>query len=194
METSRDDFIIAIRSAFLKKENKQRFSLLGLVFFSIIFLSLFGRFFRVVSGRFLVRFWRVSEAKMDAKIDVWAFFFDLFFECVFGSISAWFLEARNLKNINFASTGARFLQNRYFQKNIQKMFDLDLILGGLSDKKSTKIVFENMLFWNIEFWVIFMHFCLHFGFQKLGKNRKFSKKLKFEGGLWSTITLELLLG
>ena len=40
METSRDDFIIAIRSAFLKKENKQRFSLLGLVFFSIILIIL----------------------------------------------------------------------------------------------------------------------------------------------------------
>jgi len=40
METSRDDFIIAIRSAFLKKGNKQRFSLLGLVFFSIILIIL----------------------------------------------------------------------------------------------------------------------------------------------------------
>ena len=40
MEAGRDDFIIAIRSAFLKKENKQRFSLLGLIFFSIIFLIL----------------------------------------------------------------------------------------------------------------------------------------------------------
>jgi len=40
METSRDDFIIAIRSAFLKKENKQRFSLLGLILFSVIFLIL----------------------------------------------------------------------------------------------------------------------------------------------------------
>ena len=40
METSRDDFVIAIRSAFLKKETKQRFSLLGLIFFSIIFLIL----------------------------------------------------------------------------------------------------------------------------------------------------------
>ena len=40
METSRDDFVIAIRSAFLKKENQQRFSLLGLIFFSIIFLIL----------------------------------------------------------------------------------------------------------------------------------------------------------
>ena len=35
MATSRDDFVIAIRSAFLKKANKQRFSLIGLIFFSI---------------------------------------------------------------------------------------------------------------------------------------------------------------
>ena len=41
MATSRDDFVIAIRSAFLKKGTKQRFSLIGLIFFSIflIFLS-----------------------------------------------------------------------------------------------------------------------------------------------------------
>ena len=37
---SRDDFIIAIRSAFLKKENKQRFSLILLIFFSLILLVL----------------------------------------------------------------------------------------------------------------------------------------------------------
>ena len=43
MESGRDDFIIAIRSAFLKKENKQRFSLIFLIFFSLIFLIL-GRF------------------------------------------------------------------------------------------------------------------------------------------------------
>ena len=40
MESSRDDFVIAIRSAFLKKGTKQRFSLLGLITFSIIFLFL----------------------------------------------------------------------------------------------------------------------------------------------------------
>ena len=40
METSRDDFVIAIRSAFLKKGTQQRFSILGLIFFSIIFLIL----------------------------------------------------------------------------------------------------------------------------------------------------------
>jgi len=40
MEPSRDDFIIAIRSAFLKKGTKQRFSLLGLLFFSILLIAL----------------------------------------------------------------------------------------------------------------------------------------------------------
>jgi len=43
MQTSRDDFIIAIRSAFLQKGNKQRFSLIGLIFFSILILIL-GKF------------------------------------------------------------------------------------------------------------------------------------------------------
>ena len=40
MATSRDDFVIAIRSAFLKKENQQRFSLIGLILFSIGFIFL----------------------------------------------------------------------------------------------------------------------------------------------------------
>ena len=40
MAASRDDFIIAIRSAFLKKSNKQRFSLIGLIFFSVGLLIL----------------------------------------------------------------------------------------------------------------------------------------------------------
>ena len=43
MEASREDFIIAIRSAFLKKGTKQRFSLSVLILFSLIFLTL-GRF------------------------------------------------------------------------------------------------------------------------------------------------------
>jgi len=40
MVTSRDDFSIAIRSAFLKKGTKQKFSLLALIIASIILLSL----------------------------------------------------------------------------------------------------------------------------------------------------------
>jgi len=48
METSRDDFVIAIRSAFLKKGTQQRFSLLSLIFFSIVFLILGSLNFKAV--------------------------------------------------------------------------------------------------------------------------------------------------
>ena len=40
MASGRDDFIIAVRSAFLKKSNKQQFSLLALIIFSIILIFL----------------------------------------------------------------------------------------------------------------------------------------------------------
>ena len=43
MAASRDDFVIAIRSAFLKKDTQQRFSLVALILFSIV-LILLSRF------------------------------------------------------------------------------------------------------------------------------------------------------
>ena len=49
METSRDDFVIAIRSAFLKKGTQQRFSLLSLIFFSMLFIILGSLNFKVIN-------------------------------------------------------------------------------------------------------------------------------------------------
>jgi len=49
METSRDDFVIAIRSAFLKKQNQQRFSLFGLIVFSSLILILGGFNFKPIN-------------------------------------------------------------------------------------------------------------------------------------------------
>jgi len=40
MASGRDDFVIAVRSAFLKKSNKQQFSLLALILFSILLIFL----------------------------------------------------------------------------------------------------------------------------------------------------------
>jgi rod shape-determining protein MreC len=48
MTSSRDDFVIAIRSAFLKKSTKQKFSLLTLVFVSIFIIILSGLNFTLV--------------------------------------------------------------------------------------------------------------------------------------------------
>ena len=48
MASSRDDFVIAFRSAFLKKKDKQKFSLLTLIFLSI-FVIILGNFnFKVI--------------------------------------------------------------------------------------------------------------------------------------------------
>jgi rod shape-determining protein MreC len=48
MASSRDDFIIAIRSAFLKKSTQQKFSLLTLVFISIFIILLSSLDFKII--------------------------------------------------------------------------------------------------------------------------------------------------
>ena len=50
MAESRDDFIIAIRSAFLNKSTKQKFSLLTLVFFSIVIIVLSSFNFKAITA------------------------------------------------------------------------------------------------------------------------------------------------
>tara|TARA_A100001011_G_scaffold396951_1_gene496482 strand:+ start:2541 stop:3782 length:1242 start_codon:yes stop_codon:yes gene_type:complete len=48
MNVSRDDFVIAIRSAFLKKQTKQKFSLLSLIILSVIILILSSFDYKVI--------------------------------------------------------------------------------------------------------------------------------------------------
>jgi rod shape-determining protein MreC len=48
MATSRDDFVIAVRSAFLKKKDKQKFSLLTLLFLSTFVIILSNYNFKVI--------------------------------------------------------------------------------------------------------------------------------------------------
>ncbi len=49
MAESRDDFVIAVRSAFLKKSNKQKFSLLTLILLSLIIIALGSLNFKVIN-------------------------------------------------------------------------------------------------------------------------------------------------
>ena len=48
MASSRDDFVIAIRSAFLKKSYQQKFSLLTLIFLSLVILILGSLNFKTI--------------------------------------------------------------------------------------------------------------------------------------------------
>ena len=78
-------------------------------------------------GSILEGFWK---AKMVPKSIFGTFFSRFFSSMALASILGRFLKARNLKNSNFASTGARFLQNRCFRKNIEKISILDLFLDA----------------------------------------------------------------
>ena len=48
MATGRDDFVIAFRSAFLKKKDKQKFSLLSLILLSIVTIILSNINFKAI--------------------------------------------------------------------------------------------------------------------------------------------------
>ena len=48
MASGRDDFVIAFRSAFLKKKDKQKFSLLTLIFLSVLVIILSNFNFKVI--------------------------------------------------------------------------------------------------------------------------------------------------
>ena len=69
-------------------------------FFRRLFFSFFFDVGSILGG--------FGRPKRRPKSSFGRFFFDVFFECVSASILDRFLEARNLKNSNFASTGARF--------------------------------------------------------------------------------------
>ena len=74
------------------------------------------------------------KAKTEANIDFAEVFFHTFCEYILTSILDLFLEARNLKNSNFTSTGARFLQNRGFRKIIKKKLNFDSVFEGQNDE------------------------------------------------------------
>ncbi len=67
MAESRDDFVIAVRSAFLKKSNKQKFSLLTLILLSLIIIILGSFNFKIIQytkigiNEFIYRFTYISS-------------------------------------------------------------------------------------------------------------------------------------
>ena len=121
-----------------------------------------GLFFEPVSeatffdlGAILGGFW---EAKMVPKSIFGRFFGSFFSHAISASILDRFLEAPNLKNRALASTGARFLQNRRFQKMIKKQSIFDPFLDAKTMKICQKLVSKNMLFFIIEFSMLFFDF------------------------------------
>ena len=120
------------------------FAVSSIAFFRRLFLKAFLEGFLVILGGF-------GRPKRRPKSTSGTFFFDAFFECVLVSLLGRFLEARNLKNSNFASTGARFLQNRRFRKNSENAWMLVPFSEAETKKNQEKHVLKNMRFFNIDF-------------------------------------------
>ena len=95
---------------------------------------------------------------MEPKSSFRTFFFDYFLQCVCASIFDSFLDAENMKNSNFASTGARFLQNRRFRKSSEKTSILESFSEAKTMKNREKMVLKTMCFFDIDFSSLFFDF------------------------------------
>ena len=123
---------------------------------------------------------------MESKIDFSEVSFGVFFEWDFGIDFNGFLEARNRKNSNFVSTGARFLPNRRSGKIIEKTSILESFWEAKNTKNPTKIELKSMCFFDLDFLPFFCDFLrcwLHFGkawaFQKFKKIGQDDPKVDF---------------
>ena len=121
-----------------------------------------GAYFKIGFGssifRFLVDFGWFWEAKMVPKIDFWEVFSMLLSSAILASIFGGFLEARNLKNSNFASTGARFLQNWRVRKMFEKSLNLVWFLEPKTTKNQLRSRSKLCVFYDIVFLVFFFGF------------------------------------
>ena len=80
-------------------------------------------------GGFGVDFWRLWEAKIDAKIDFGRFFCDAFFDRVSASILHGFSEARNLQ------------KSLFFLRKINDFHEID-VFGKVSKNRSSWLRFR----------------------------------------------------
>ena len=97
MAESRDDFVIAVRSAFLKKSNKQKFSLLTLILLSLIIIVLGSLNFKIIKytkiGKLLLSV--INDREMSSalginvnKFFIYTFTFGCLLGCLGGAVSA----------------------------------------------------------------------------------------------------------
>ena len=95
------------------------------------------------------RFW---DLNMDATIDFWIIFCDVFFECVLASIFRRFLGTPTLKNQQKPLFFQWFLwifTKSTFSKHIRKYGDAGFVFGSQNDEKArTNYVEKCFLFWH----------------------------------------------
>jgi rod shape-determining protein MreC len=140
MATNRDDFVIAFRSAFLKKKDKQKFSLLTLLFLSIVVIIFSNLDFKIIKfikiginevvyrSSFLISVPENRIKKFDTQIKNHLEIYD--------NYKIIEKELENLKQKKLSNEYLK-LENKKLRKLINESIESDKILAKvLIDKKS----------------------------------------------------------
>ena len=126
MASSRDDFVIALRSAFLKKENKQKFSLFTLLFISILIIILSSLNFKIIKDLKSI----ISEAVYRTSFIV--------------SVPENFLINSYLKVAEYSNFYEDYKKNKEELKNFQSKEILNEII--ISENNELKKLIEDFTF------------------------------------------------
>ena len=126
MASRRDDFVIALRSAFLKKENKQKFSLFTLLFISILIIILSSLNIKIIKNLKSI----ISEAVYRTSFIV--------------SVPENFLINSYLKVAEYSNFYEDYKENKEELKNFQSKEILNQII--ISENDELKKLIEDFTF------------------------------------------------
>ena len=139
MASSRDDFIIAIRSAFLKKSTQQKFSLLSLVFTSIFIIVLSNLDFKAV------RYLKIGINELVYRSSFVVSIPENFIKDTFIEVSDYttFFNDYKKKRLELSKLKSNFVSSKIIQNENRELKELINDYVSTSDKILAKIIVDH---------------------------------------------------
>ena len=139
MASSRDDFIIAIRSAFLKKSTQQKFSLLSLVFTSIFIIVLSNLDFKAV------RYLKIGINELVYRSSFVVSIPENFIKDTFIEVSDYttFFNDYKKKRLELSKLKSNFVSSEIIQNENRELKELINDYVSTSDKVLAKIIMDH---------------------------------------------------
>jgi len=139
MASSRDDFIIAIRSAFLKKSTQQKFSLLSLVFASIFIIVLSNLDFKAV------RYLKIGINELVYRSSFVVSIPENFIKDTFIEVTDYttFFNDYKKKRLELSKLKSNFVSSEIIQNENRELKELINDYVSTSDKILAKIIMDH---------------------------------------------------
>ena len=139
MASSRDDFIIAIRSAFLKKSTQQKFSLLSLVFTSIFIIVLSNLDFKAL------RYLKIGINELVYRSSFIVSIPENFIKNTFIEVSDYttFFNDYKKKRLELSKLKSKFVSSEIIQNENRELKELINDYVSTSDKILAKIIVDH---------------------------------------------------